>query len=164
VRNSHHSTVGGIETGSITELFGEFRTGKTQLCLTLCVTCQLPISQGGGEGKALYIDTEGTFRPERLAPIAERYQLNPDDVMDNVAYARAFNTDHQSAVRSPFFPLPPPHYVLLRCLLVQSRGRSRLIDHSRLTLHIALDSGCPNDVRNSFLPSRHRLCHGSLPH
>lgn len=108
VRNSHHSTVGGIETGSITELFGEFRTGKTQLCLTLCVTCQLPISQGGGEGKALYIDTEGTFRPERLAPIAERYQLNPDDVMDNVAYARAFNTDHQSAVRSPFFPFTPP--------------------------------------------------------
>lgn len=94
-----HSTIGGIETGAITELFGEFRTGKTQLCHTLCVTCQLPISQGGGEGKALYIDTEGTFRPERLAPIAERFGLNPDDVMDNVAYARAYNTDHQSTVR-----------------------------------------------------------------
>uniref|UniRef100_A0A673JNW8 DNA repair protein RAD51 homolog A-like n=1 Tax=Sinocyclocheilus rhinocerous TaxID=307959 RepID=A0A673JNW8_9TELE len=60
---------GGIETGSITEMFGEFRTGKTQLCHTLAVTCQ-----GGGEGKAMYIDTEGTFRPERLA----------------------FNTDHQT--------------------------------------------------------------------
>nr|CAG4648041.1 EOG090X0906 [Moina brachiata]SVE93108.1 EOG090X0906 [Moina brachiata] len=56
---------GGIETGSITEIFGEFRTGKTQLCLTLAVTCQLPIDHGGGEGKCLYIDTEGTFRPER---------------------------------------------------------------------------------------------------
>ena len=43
---------GGMETGSITELFGEFRTGKTQLCHTLCVTCQLPLSAGGGEGKA----------------------------------------------------------------------------------------------------------------
>jgi DNA repair protein RAD51 len=64
---------GGIETGSITEIFGEFRTGKTQLCHQLCVTCQLPVDQGGGEGKALYIDTEGTFRPERIKSIAERY-------------------------------------------------------------------------------------------
>eukprot|EP01027_Heterolobosea_sp_BB2_P011691 GEZU01017007.1.p1 GENE.GEZU01017007.1~~GEZU01017007.1.p1 ORF type:complete len:347 (-),score=113.93 GEZU01017007.1:612-1652(-) len=87
---------GGIETGSITEIFGEFRTGKTQICLTLCVTCQLPIEQGGGEGKALYIDTEGTFRPERLLAIAERYGLNGQDVLDNVAYARAHNSDHQN--------------------------------------------------------------------
>jgi len=86
---------GGVETGSITELFGEFRTGKTQLCHTLCVTCQLPISQGGAEGMALYIDTEGTFRPERLRAVAERFGLDPDDVLDNVACARAYNTDHQ---------------------------------------------------------------------
>jgi len=87
---------GGIETGSLTELFGEFRTGKTQLCHTLCVTCQRAISDSGGEGKALYIDTEGTFRPERLIPIAERFHLNPDDVLANVACARAYNVDHQS--------------------------------------------------------------------
>ena len=103
---------GGVETGSITEIFGEFRTGKTQLCHQLCVTCQLPsdqvcfkivqcvlkknkISKGGGEGKALYIDTEGTFRPERLVAIAERYGLNGDEVLDNIAYARAYNCDHQ---------------------------------------------------------------------
>jgi len=86
---------GGIETGSITEIFGEFRTGKTQICHTLCVTCQLPLEQGGGLGKALYIDTEGTFRPKRLIAVAERYGLNPNDVLENVAYARAFNTDHQ---------------------------------------------------------------------
>jgi DNA repair protein RAD51 len=54
-------------------MFGEFRTGKTQLCHQLAVTCQLPIDQGGGEGKCLYIDTEGTFRPERLLAVAERY-------------------------------------------------------------------------------------------
>ncbi len=67
---------GGIETGSITEMFGEFRTGKTQLCHQLAVTCQLPIDQGGGEGKCLYIDTEGTFRPERLLAIAERFVVS----------------------------------------------------------------------------------------
>ncbi|XP_003386534.1 PREDICTED: DNA repair protein RAD51 homolog B [Amphimedon queenslandica] len=87
---------GGIETGSITEIFGEFRTGKTQLCHMLAVTCQLPIDNGGGEGKCLYIDSEGTFRPERLLAVAERYNLSGADVLDNVAYARAYNTDHQS--------------------------------------------------------------------
>lgn len=46
---------GGIETGSITEVFGEFRTGKTQLCHTLCVTCQMAVTEGGAEGKAIYI-------------------------------------------------------------------------------------------------------------
>ncbi|CAG7718085.1 unnamed protein product, partial [Allacma fusca] len=87
---------GGIETGSITEVFGEFRTGKSQLCHTLAVTCQLPIDNSGGEGKCLYIDTEGTFRPERLLATAERYGLCGSDVLDNVAYARAYNTDHQT--------------------------------------------------------------------
>ena len=62
---------GGIETGSVTEVFGEFRTGKTQLCHTLCVSCQMAVPNGGAEGKAIYIDTEGTFRPERLKEIAE---------------------------------------------------------------------------------------------
>lgn len=84
-----------METGSITELFGEFRTGKSQLCHTLAVTCQLPVDMGGGEGKCLYIDTEGTFRPVRLLAVAERYGLNGEEVLDNVAYARAYNADHQ---------------------------------------------------------------------
>ncbi|CAH9115351.1 unnamed protein product [Cuscuta epithymum] len=87
---------GGIETGSITEIYGEFRSGKTQLCHTLCVACQLPLDQGGGEGKAMYIDAEGTFRPQRLLQIADRFGLNGADVLENVAYARAYNTDHQS--------------------------------------------------------------------
>ena len=59
---------------------------------------QLPIDQGGGEGKCLYIDTEGTFRPERLLAVADRYNLNRDEVLDNVAYARAYNSDHQTAL------------------------------------------------------------------
>lgn len=87
---------GGIETGSITEMFGEFRCGKSQLCHSLSVTCQLPIEHGGAEGKCLFIDTEGTFRPERLGQIAPRYNMSPEAVLDNVAFARAFNTDHQT--------------------------------------------------------------------
>lgn len=61
------------------------RTGKTQLCHTLCVTVQLPMAQGGGAGKAAYIDTEGTFRPERIKAIAARYNLDPEAVLDNVS-------------------------------------------------------------------------------
>ena len=57
---------------------------------------QLPTSMGGGEGKCLYIDTEGTFRPVRLLAVAERYGLNGEEVLDNVAYARAYNADHQN--------------------------------------------------------------------
>ncbi|XP_020618598.1 DNA repair protein RAD51 homolog A [Orbicella faveolata] len=56
----------------------------------------LPIDHGGAEGKCLYIDTEGTFRPERLLAVAERYGLAGQEVLDNVAYARAYNSDHQS--------------------------------------------------------------------
>jgi DNA repair protein RAD51 len=83
---------GGIETGSITEVFGEFRTGKTQLAHTLCVTCQMAVTDGGAEGKAIYIDTEGSFRPSRLQAIAERFGLDPAVALENVAYARAHNS------------------------------------------------------------------------
>ncbi|KAI9339368.1 Rad51 protein [Obelidium mucronatum] len=86
---------GGIETGAITEIFGEFRTGKTQLCHSLAVMAQMPTNMGGGEGRVMYIDTEGTFRPERLLATAERFGLNGEEVLDNVAYARAYNSDHQ---------------------------------------------------------------------
>ncbi|KAI9894357.1 MAG: recombinase rad51 [Vezdaea aestivalis] len=85
---------GGFETGSVTEVFGEFRTGKSQICHTLAVTCQLPFENGGGEGKCLYIDSENTFRPVRLVSVAERFGLSAEEVLDNIAYARAYNTDH----------------------------------------------------------------------
>ncbi|CAK4291549.1 unnamed protein product [Aphanomyces euteiches] len=87
---------GGIETMSVTEVHGEFRTGKTQLCHTLCVTAQLPRSQGGGAGKVAIVDTEGSFRPQRVAEIAKtRYDLEPSDVLDNIIVARAHSHDAQ---------------------------------------------------------------------
>jgi DNA repair protein RAD51 len=86
---------GGIETGSITEIFGEFRTGKTQICHTLCVTAQRPLDQGGAEGRVIYVDTEGCFRPQKLVAIAERFQMNPEEVLDNIICARAHNSEQQ---------------------------------------------------------------------
>ncbi len=86
---------GGIETGGLTEFFGEYRTGKTQLMHQLCVNVQLSKEEGGLRGKALYIDTEGTFRPERLIQMAEAKGLDYREVLKNVIYARAYSSDHQ---------------------------------------------------------------------
>lgn len=85
----------GVETKAITEAFGAFGSGKTQLALALTVNVQLPVEQGGANGKAVFIDTEGTFRPERIRQLAARYNANPDKVLKNILVARAFNSDHQ---------------------------------------------------------------------
>ncbi len=68
---------------------------NTQLGLSLAVNVQFPIDKGGAEGKAVYIDTEGTFRPERIKQIAEAKELDPKNVLKNILVARAFNSDHQ---------------------------------------------------------------------
>ncbi|XP_044939795.1 meiotic recombination protein DMC1/LIM15 homolog isoform X1 [Mustela putorius furo] len=86
---------GGIESMAITEAFGEFRTGKTQLSHTLCVTAQLPGAGGYSGGKIIFIDTENTFRPDRLRDIADRFNVDHDAVLDNVLYARAYTSEHQ---------------------------------------------------------------------
>ncbi|EGE07943.1 Rad51 family protein [Trichophyton equinum CBS 127.97] len=86
---------GGFQSMSISEVYGEFRCGKTQLSHTMSVIAQLPKDLGGAEGKAAYIDTEGTFRPERIAQIAERFGVDPDSALENISYARALNSEHQ---------------------------------------------------------------------
>ncbi|TRY75736.1 hypothetical protein TCAL_09856 [Tigriopus californicus] len=86
---------GGVESMSITEAFGEFRTGKTQLSHTLCVTTQMPGNGGYTGGKVVYLDTENTFRPDRLRPIADRFSLDQEAVLDNVLYARAYTSEQQ---------------------------------------------------------------------
>lgn len=85
----------GVESRAITEAYGAFGSGKTQLGLSLCVNVQLPVEQGGANGKAVFIDTEGTFRPERIKQIAQGIGANPESVLKNILVARAFNSDHQ---------------------------------------------------------------------
>ncbi|XP_073448025.1 meiotic recombination protein DMC1/LIM15 homolog [Aquarana catesbeiana] len=86
---------GGIESMAITETFGEFRTGKTQLSHTLCVTAQLSGQNGYSGGKVIFVDTENTFRPDRLRDIADRFGVDHDAMLDNVLYARAYTSEHQ---------------------------------------------------------------------
>lgn len=86
---------GGLMSQSITEVYGEYRTGKTQLAHTMCVVAQLPSDLGGASGKVAYIDTEGTFRPDRIRAIADRFGVDGSMALENILYARAFNSEHQ---------------------------------------------------------------------
>lgn len=86
--------LGGVETQAITEFYGEFGSGKSQICHTLCAMARLPPEQGGLGGSIIYIDTEGTFRPERVSQIATARGLDIDDVMKNVHIAKAYNSSH----------------------------------------------------------------------
>lgn len=85
----------GVESRAVTEAFGAYGSGKTQLGLCLAVNVQLPPESGGGNGKCVFIDTEGTFRPARIKQIAEGLGLNSEKVLKNIFVARAFNSDHQ---------------------------------------------------------------------
>ena len=86
---------GGLETQTITEFYGEFGSGKSQMCHQLCVNVQLPPERGGLEGTALYLDTENTFRLERIVQMAKHLSLDPEKVAKNIIYAEAFTSDHQ---------------------------------------------------------------------
>ncbi|RLG73091.1 MAG: DNA repair and recombination protein RadA [Methanobacteriota archaeon] len=86
---------GGVETQGITEMFGEYGSGKTQIGHQLAVCVQLPKEKGGLEGGVIYIDTETTFRPERIYQMAEHRGLDPIEVLRNIHVAKAYNSDHQ---------------------------------------------------------------------
>jgi len=86
---------GGIESQAITEFYGKFAAGKTQITHQLSVNVQLPKEKGGLEGNALYIDTEGTFRPERIIQMAKGLDLDPDEILENIKIGKAYNSDHQ---------------------------------------------------------------------
>lgn len=86
---------GGFESQAIIEMFGEFGSGKTQVAHQLCVNVQFPLDEGGIEGHALFIDTENTFRPERIAQMAQGHDLDPEEVLKKIHVARAYNSHHQ---------------------------------------------------------------------
>ena len=86
---------GGVETQCITEFFGEFGSCKTQFAHQLCVNVQRSSEDGGLDGHALFIDTENTFRPERIRQMAEANGMDPDETLSRIHVARAFNSNHQ---------------------------------------------------------------------
>ena len=86
---------GGVETQALTEFFGRFSSGKSQVGFQLSVNVQLPKERGGIEGKVAFIDTESTFRPDRIKQMAEAVKLDPKQVLENILVMHAENSDHQ---------------------------------------------------------------------
>lgn len=95
ILTSPGSKEGGISTGRITEVFGAFKTGKTNLAHTLCVTAQLPREQGGLGGSILFIDTENTFSKKKVGRIARRFGRTSESILANIYHARIYSSDHQ---------------------------------------------------------------------
>jgi DNA repair protein RadA len=89
---------GGFEVNAITEIYGEFGSGKTQICHTSAVMVQQKITDGGLEGGVIYIDTENTFRPERIVSISKARNIDHVSVLENIVVAKAFNSAHQELI------------------------------------------------------------------
>jgi len=85
----------GFESQAITEFFGEFGSGKTQIVHQMCVNVQLPEERGGLNSHVFFIDTENTFRPDRIKQMAEAYDLDSDEILNKIHVARAYNSSHQ---------------------------------------------------------------------
>lgn len=86
---------GGVETQAITECYGEFGSGKSQLAFQLAVNVQLPKDKGGLDGHVIWIDTEGTFRPARIEQLSLAKNLDSKEVLQNMKIGRAYSSDHQ---------------------------------------------------------------------
>ncbi|MGP6219682.1 DNA repair and recombination protein RadA [Caldiplasma sukawensis] len=86
---------GGLETQAITEFFGEFGSGKTQVMHQIAVNATMSVEKGGFDSDVLIIDTENTFRPERIIQMSRAKDLDPDEVLKRIHVARAYNSHHQ---------------------------------------------------------------------
>jgi DNA repair protein RadA len=86
--------LGGIETQAVTEFYGEFGSGKSQICHTLCATARQPVESGGLNANTIYIDTEGTFRPERVQEIARSRGYDSTQILKSIAVCKVYNSSH----------------------------------------------------------------------
>jgi DNA repair protein RadA len=129
---------GGIETQCITELYGEFGSAKTQCALQLAVNAQISEDQGGLDRGVVFIDTEDTFIPERVEQMAEARGLDPEEVLDNIFVARAYNSDHQILLAEKAQDIMKDHdigLIVVDSLTAQFRsdyvGRGQLADRQQ---------------------------------
>ena len=136
---------GGIESNGITECYGQYGAGKSAIAHQLAVNVQLPKEHGGTEGVAVWIDTESTFRPERIKQIAEALKIDSTKILQNIKVASAFNSDHQMLLAEKVDDLIkegiPVKLVIVDSLMSHFRadfsGRGQLADRQqKLNKHI----------------------------
>jgi len=145
--------MGGIETQSITEFYGEFGSGKSQICQQLAATVQLPVEEGGLDGACLYIDTEQVFRSERVLDMARFVGLDPKKVLKGIIYASAYTSEHQANL-------------LDQCDEVVKENNIRLIIIDSMTAHfrseyLGRETLAPRQQKlNEHLHKLKRICMG----
>ena len=131
---------GGIETNAITECYGQYGSGKSSLAHQLAVNVQLPKEKGGAEGIAVWLDTESTFRPERIKQIAENNGLDANEILKGIRVVRCFNSDHQMLVTEKVEDLIKNDNLPIKLLIVDSlmslfrsdfSGRGQLSDRQQ---------------------------------
>ncbi len=136
---------GGVETESITEFFGEFGSGKTQIMHQLAVNATLPVEYGGLDGEVAMIDTENTFRPERIIQMVGgankklELDIKPEEVLGKIHVARAYNSSHQMLLVDKLFDIAkerPIKLVVVDSLTAHFRaeymGRGALAERQQL--------------------------------
>ncbi len=139
--------LGGIETQAVTEFYGEFGSGKTQICHTLCISSQTTVEEHGLGGNVLYIDTESTFRPERIAQIAKTRNMDVDKMLENIHVAKVYNASHLE--------------LIIKALgsLIQQNGIKLVIVDSIISLHRAefVGRGTLSERQQKLNAIMHRL-------
>jgi DNA repair protein RadA len=157
---------GGLETTSITEFFGEYGSGKTQICFQLAVNATMPEKEGGLNGHVMVIDTENTFRPKRIDDMAKAHGLDIDETQEKIHIVRAFNAAHQILLMEKKAPELAQKYPI-RLVIVDSLvshfrseyiGRGNLADrqgllntHMHDLLHFAFLNNAVVAVTNQVL-------------
>jgi len=111
---------GGFESGGITETFGQFGSGKTVMAHNLAVNVQLSKEEGGASGSVVWIDTENTFRPERIKQIAEARGMDYKEILKNIHVVRAFNSDHQMLIAEKIEDLITKQNIQVKIVIVDS--------------------------------------------
>ena len=119
--------------------------GKTQLAHTLCISAQLPNDENRfSGGKVIFIDTEGTFRPERLRPICERFSIDYHAAMDNIFYYRANTSDQQIEALTMAAALLSQEPTVFKLLIIDSIMALMRVDYMVIISSYIYKSSCPS--------------------
>src|SRR5918994_3125878 len=144
---------GGIRTGLVTDIYGPSGTGKSQLCFSLCVNSAKYLKQ---KEMIMFIDTVGTFRPERVSEIARQETNN--EILDKIIFIRAFSTNDQIKSLRKIYDIKPLLIIIdsaTSLFSTEYRGASRhlvLMNHLHELSFAAINFDCAvvitNMVRN----------------
>lgn len=131
---------GGFESNAITECYGQFGSGKSAIAHQVAINALQVDENGDPKYYTIWIDSEQTFRPERIKQICEQQGLDPIKVLKNIKVVRAFNSDHQVMCAEKVEDLITKDGLNIRLIIVDSlmahfrsefTGRGNLADRQQ---------------------------------